>query len=154
MITVFFFALVTTAVGAKVRLCSLDGSRGLMHGLACIAVSQHYMKPVKGEVLELSRDMRENLPGNYKFADGTLVNISVGDNDGMLVASIGSRFAAELIPLSDKEFYVPLVDGKAEFLIDAHDRAASLVIYYSGMPAKGPAPNQSDTRADRIEPRD
>lgn len=86
--------------------------------------------PVRGKVVKLSPEQIANLEGDFKMADGKILNIK--NELDYLTARIKDFYTAGLIPLSPTEFYFPLADGKAIFTLDESGKAAKINMRYSG----------------------
>ncbi|MBV9217362.1 MAG: serine hydrolase [Acidobacteria bacterium] len=112
---------------------NLDRARlsNTMRDVSAIMLGTPYDMPVRGKVVTLSDEQFQNLTGVFKMADGKTLTVSKKPGD-MLTAELEGRFTAGLIPLSDREFYFPLGDGKAIFTLGEDGKAVSVNMRYSG----------------------
>lgn len=124
-------------------LCNLDRARldSITTALLAIARGKPYDMPVHGNPVTLNGRQLEPLQGQYRTADGATLNIS--RDGGQLSASIPGRYQADLIPFSPTEFYFPLTDGTASFILGTSGDADSVDLRYDG----------EDHRATRIAPK-
>lgn len=111
---------------------NLDRSRisRIRRDLSAIVLGLPYDMPISGKVVKLSAEQIAKLEGDYKMADGTVLNIS--NQPDYLTAKLKGRYIAGLIPMSPSEFYFPFYDGKANFTIDGDGRAVKVNMHYNG----------------------
>jgi CubicO group peptidase (beta-lactamase class C family) len=111
---------------------NLDRSRisRIRRDLSAIVLGLPYDMPVSGKLVKLTAEQTVKLEGDYKMADGAVLNIS--NQPDYLTAKLKGRYIAGLIPLSPSEFYFPFYDGKAIFTLDANGRAVKVNMHYNG----------------------
>ena len=113
-------------------LTNLDRSRisRIRRDLSAIVLGLPYDMPISGKVVKLTAEQAAKLEGDYKMADGAVLNIS--NQPDYLTAKLKSRYIAGLIPMSPSEFYFPFYDGKAIFTLDGNGRALMVNMHYNG----------------------
>lgn len=98
--------------------------------VTAIVLGTPFDMPVRGEVIELTKEQIAKLTGDYVSPEGKLLTIR--DEPDYLTAKLEGQYTAGLIPLSPTEMYFPLADGKAIFTLGADGRAAKVNMRYSG----------------------
>ena len=125
-----------------VVLCNLDRARmsSITGSLLAMVLGKPYEMPVRGKPVVLSDTSVGRLVGDYRIADGEVISVSY---DGTLLnTTLPGQSAAGLIPLSGKRFYIPLVDGEADFVMGPQGHASAVNLHYGGQahPASFVAP--------------
>lgn len=99
--------------------------RVITRDINAIAVGAPYDLPVHGTVVTLTGAQKARLAGSYAFSDGSVACV---DANGPLVSiSVPNQYAAGLIAMSARTFYMPLSGGTASFT------ATGLNLRYDGV---------------------
>lgn len=111
---------------------NIDRARlnSIVREITSITLGMPFDMPVRGKVTKLSAEQIAKLEGNYKMKDGSILNIK--NEPDFLMAKIKDFYTAGLIPLSPTEFYFPLADGKAIFMLDESGKAMKVNMRYGG----------------------
>lgn len=116
---------------------NLDHTRmsSVARDISAITLGKPFDMPVRGKVIQLTKEQIAALEGNYKTTDGN--NLTIQNDPDFLSAYLKNQqgqlqFAAGLIPLSPTEFYFPFRDGKVIFTLGENGKATKVNLRYRG----------------------
>jgi CubicO group peptidase (beta-lactamase class C family) len=118
---------ITIVLMSNVERIRLDR---IARDVTAIVLGTPYDPPVQGAVVSLTHEQIAALEGNYRMADGKLLEVHQGLD--LLTAKLQDRYTAGLVPLSSTEFYFPLGDGKAIFTLGNEGTAVRVNMRYGG----------------------
>jgi CubicO group peptidase (beta-lactamase class C family) len=104
----------------------------IVRDVSAIVFGKPYDLPVRGKLATLTEQQIAALVGDYKTADGRILNVRKEPDYPYLTAEIKKQYVAGLIPLSPTEFYFPLADGRAVFTLDGAGKSARVNMRYAG----------------------
>lgn len=116
---------------------NLDHTRmsSVARDVSAITLGKPFDMPVRGKVIQLTKEQISALEGNYKTTEGNSLNVQ--NDPDYLSAYLENpngqlQFAAGLIPLSPTEFYFPFRDGKVIFTLGKNGKATKVNLRYRG----------------------
>ncbi len=116
---------------------NLDHTRmsSVARDVSAITLGKPFDMPVRGKVIQLTKEQISALEGNYKTTEGN--NLTIQNDPDFLSAYLRNsqgqiQFAAGLIPLSPTEFYFPFRDGKVVFTLGENGKATKVNLRYRG----------------------
>ncbi|MCA1816027.1 MAG: serine hydrolase, partial [Acidobacteria bacterium] len=104
--------------------------------LSAILFGAPYKIPVERKVVAVASATLDKYAGQYQLAPGLVLTIT--NDGGKLSASAPGQPVVEMLPSSETEFFLKVVDAQVTFVTDAQGRVTGLVLHQGGRdtPAK------------------